>query len=547
LERDKMEETREEEFAQSQSPSRAPATGNTKAILAVLVTVAILIIAQLIATALLFSAIEEIETDGGDKGASASFASFTPEGGTSASLTFADVSGNPKSDDFRIRLSNASAVISYTFPSYDDGVMLIPTAGWPYAPLMQYDDIADNRKLDEGDMLILSNLDPLSGYEIHLILGATGSVLDSVSILPHTVPSVSFCGVEVTGTSSATVTFCQLGGSTDPLGLTIILEDSVEWGAYTFDARTDGTVLTKYSGSHMATITYRDLSDDGEVMTGDYLRITDLAGDTQYTIRVYTYDTSGELDHRTFTTQFTGTSVTSGEFVSVFDTSETTATAIFGGFTPAPPQPNNLNIVIWRGGVGGTYSFPDNSNGTVLALSSGSYLATITYIDHADNQLVDVGDELLLSGLDPGEDYVILLVWNPTGALLDYEVFSTPSSVVPVGTWGAKTVNSNTAVNVDFGKVNPEPYPVDLEIILVRNGTIEGKYSFSNNFDGPLILSAGADVGTLTYADLADNQKINIGDQLRMTNLAPDSDYTLKMIWGPTGDQITSTTFSTPA
>ena len=120
-------------------------------------------------------------------------------------------------------------------------------------------------------------------------------------------------------------------------------------------------------------------------------------------------------------------------------------------------------------------------------------------------------------------------------------------SVVPTGTWGAKTVNSNTAVDIDFGKVNPEPKPVDLEIILTRNNTDEGKYSFNNNDDGALVLASGVNLGTLTYADLADNQKVNIGDQLRMTGLSPNSDYTLKMIWTSTGDQITSTTFSTPA
>ncbi len=542
-----MEETEEEEFAQSQRPGGTPTGGNSKIVLAVLVTVAVLIIAQLIATALLFSAIEGIETDGEEEAASASFASFIRELDTSATLTFAEVSGNPEPHDLRIRLSNASAVISYTLPSYDDGVMLIPTAGSAFAPLMQYIDVADNDRLNEDDMLKLSDLDPLSGYEIRLISGSTGSLFDSVSLLPLSVPAVSFCGVEVTGTSSATVTFCQMGGSTDPLDLMIILEDSVDWGAYTFPASTDLTVLSKHSGSDVATITYRDLTNDGRVRTGDYLRVTDLDEDTDYTIRVLAHDTSGELDHRTFTTQFTGTSVTSGGFTSVFDTSETTATAIFGGFAPAPPQPIRLNIVLWQGGIGGTYQFPDNANGTVLVLSSGTYLGSITYIDHADNQFVDVGDELLLSGLDSGEDYVILLAWDPTGDLLDYGVFSTPDSVIPTGTWGAKTPVSNTAYNVDFGKVNPEPQPIDLRIILIRNGTTEGMYSFSSNDDGPLYLDGGTNVGTLTYADLADNQRINIGDQLKLTNLYPNSDYTLKMVWGPTGDQITSTTFSTPA
>jgi hypothetical protein len=540
-----MEETREEEFVQSQRPGGTPTGGNSKIVLAVLVTVAILIVAQLIATALLFSAIEGIETDGRDEGASASFASFIRDLDTSATMTFAEVSGNPKSDDVRIRLSNASAVISYTLPSYDDGVMLIPTASWAFAPQMQYIDVADNDRLNEGDMLHLSDLDPLSGYDINLIMGSAGSVFDTVSLLPYTVLSVSFCGVEVTGISSASVTFCNQGGGTDPIYLTIILEDSVEWGAYAFNTRMDGTVLTKFSGSDMATITYRDLADDAEVRTGDYLSVTGLAEDTEYTIRVYMHDTSGELDHRTFTTQFTGSTGTSGGFTSVFDTSETTATAIFGGFTPAPPQPNWLIIVLWQGGIGGTYMFQDNSNGTVLVLTSGTYLGTITYIDHADNQRVDVGDELSLSGLDQGEDFVILLVWESTGGLLDYGVFSTPETVVPTGVWGQKTPVSCTAFNIDFGKVSGEPPPMNLEIILFRNLTDEGTYQFVSNDDGPLSFVFGTDIVDIVYADLANNQKVNTGDVLKLTNLAPSSDYHIKMIWAPTGDQITSGSFST--
>lgn len=262
---------------------------------------------------------------------------------------------------------------------------------------------------------------------------------------------------------------------------------------------------------------------------------------------MYEYLTSGELDHRTFTTPSNGASVTSGGFSSAFDTSETTAMAIFGGFTPASPQPIRLMVVLWRDGIDGIYNFPNNDNGAILTLSSGTHLGTITYVDHADNQLVDVGDELHLSGLLQGEDYIIILVWDPTGDSLDFEVFSTPESVVPTGTWGAKMPISNTAYDVDFGKISPEPQPMDLKIILVRNLTVEGTYSFTSNFDGPLSLTGGTNVGTLTYADLADNEKVNIGDRLRLRNLAPNSDYTLKMIWGPTGDQITSTTFTTAA
>lgn len=117
---------------------------------------------------------------------------------------------------------------------------------------------------------------------------------------------------------------------------------------------------------------------------------------------------------------------------------------------------------------------------------------------------------------------------------------------VPTGVWGTKTLVSNTAWNVEFGKVSGEPKPVDIEIILIRNLTTEGKYTFANNDDGNMNFADGTDIADIEYSDLADNSKVNTGDVLKLTGLLPGSDYTIRMIWGPTGDQITSTTFSTP-
>jgi hypothetical protein len=117
---------------------------------------------------------------------------------------------------------------------------------------------------------------------------------------------------------------------------------------------------------------------------------------------------------------------------------------------------------------------------------------------------------------------------------------------VPTGVWGSKTVLSSTSVNVEFGKVSGDPRPMDLEIMLVRDGTFQGRYEFSTNNDGALVFMRGSDIADIGYSDLADNQRVNTGDFLILTSLSPSSDYTLRMIWGPTGDQITSTTFSTP-
>jgi hypothetical protein len=101
-----------------------------------------------------------------------------------------------------------------------------------------------------------------------------------------------------------------------------------------------------------------------------------------------------------------------------------------------------------------------------------------------------------------------------------------PGSQIPTGTWGAKTVLSNTAVNVDFGRINPEPRPMDIEIILVRNLTFQGTYVFAHNDDGDLtfVQGSGNDVCDMTYSDLANNQRVNIGDSLMLTNLYSQSD-----------------------
>lgn len=121
-----------------------------------------------------------------------------------------------------------------------------------------------------------------------------------------------------------------------------------------------------------------------------------------------------------------------------------------------------------------------------------------------------------------------------------------PDSNSPYGVWSAKTIISPTEVVVDFGAINPRVKPVEIKLTLTRNDTIEGTYGFLDNDDGVLALTSGADVGTLTYSDSWDNGWIDVGDQIMLSGLSPGSHYKLEMIWAPTGDRITSTTFATP-
>jgi hypothetical protein len=111
----------------------------------------------------------------------------------------------------------------------------------------------------------------------------------------------------------------------------------------------------------------------------------------------------------------------------------------------------------------------------------------------------------------------------------------------------SKRILSPTSIEICFGLLRPEPKPTALEIILVRNGTDEGWYSFQSDDDGPLILAGGVTIGTIVYADSEDNERVNPGDKLDITGLHPASNYEIMLIWAPTGDVITRKTFTTPA
>jgi hypothetical protein len=134
---------------------------------------------------------------------------------------------------------------------------------------------------------------------------------------------------------------------------------------------------------------------------------------------------------------------------------------------------------------------------------------------------------------------VIMFMPSPRDPCEDYIASS------PTATFGQKVIINSTSATVDFGRVDCDPSPVKLEIILVQNYRIEGRYVFQSNEDGPLTLAGGEDVGTLTYEDQADNQRVNIGDRLVLTNLTPLSMYIMRMILADTGDQMTSTTIWT--
>jgi hypothetical protein len=116
----------------------------------------------------------------------------------------------------------------------------------------------------------------------------------------------------------------------------------------------------------------------------------------------------------------------------------------------------------------------------------------------------------------------------------------------PIGEFGEVEVINQTSVKVEFGQLHPQQEPMRIEIVLEKND-VKSEYWFVSNEDGELHLRRGSDIGTLTYVDMADNQIINSGDVLQITDLEPGSDFIIKMIWMRAGDQIASTMFSTTA
>lgn len=129
-----------------------------------------------------------------------------------------------------------------------------------------------------------------------------------------------------------------------------------------------------------------------------------------------------------------------GQFGDIETTSNTTATVEFAGFSMTP-NPEQLTIVVETqlslGLFGiplmdsfyityeGRYYFPHNDDNVRLQFEGGLNLADIGYKDYADNELVNSGDQLRLSGLFPGVTYTVKMLWED-GTELDSISFEMP-------------------------------------------------------------------------------------------------------------------------
>ena len=131
-----------------------------------------------------------------------------------------------------------------------------------------------------------------------------------------------------------------------------------------------------------------------------------------------------------------------------------------------------------------------------------------------------------------------------TVLVLTYEEEDLPPPKPPP--WCPLRVVSSTEVHIGLPHILPRPRPTDLKVILIRNESHSGYYEFQTDDDGPLSLERGIDTGTVHYVDLVDNQLVNECDELRLTELNPDSNYELCLFWAHTGDEIWRKVFSTP-
>lgn len=102
-----------------------------------------------------------------------------------------------------------------------------------------------------------------------------------------------------------------------------------------------------------------------------------------------------------------------------------------------------------------------------------------------------------------------------------------------------------TSATVYFCRFSGEPSPMNLKIVL-QTETSSGNYIFPSNETGTnLVLEFGHDLGTIEYVDLDNDEKVDLGDRLLVTNLVPGSDYSIKLLWKD-GSVLDSRSFSTP-
>ncbi|UCD91812.1 MAG: hypothetical protein JSV43_06125 [Methanobacteriota archaeon] len=226
-------------------------------------------------------------------------------------------------------------------------------------------------------------------------------------------------------------------------------------------------------------------------------------------------------------------------------TNSTKANVTFGEPTNNP-HPVKLKVIISTLTESGVYIFPSNMDGADLARISGDNMGFMVFRDFADNEKIDPGDMILMTGLEKGTLHNISIRWEPNDHLIDYQEFLTLPGP-PYGQFALVDPTSNTTVNITFDSFSKDVEPMDMYIILEKDG-IKGTYVFPSNDDWTnLSIISGDNLGNMIYRDVANNSIVNSGDLLLLSNLSPSSDFTITLVWEPTQVAIDVRSFSTPA
>ena len=115
-----------------------------------------------------------------------------------------------------------------------------------------------------------------------------------------------------------------------------------------------------------------------------------------------------------------------GETFSPRVLSPTSVEVCFGTIRPEP-KPTALEIILVRNATDeGRYNFQSDGDGP-LVLAGGVTIGTIVYADSEDNERVNRGDKLDITGLHPTSSYEIYLIWTATGDVIARKTFSTPA------------------------------------------------------------------------------------------------------------------------
>lgn len=120
-----------------------------------------------------------------------------------------------------------------------------------------------------------------------------------------------------------------------------------------------------------------------------------------------------------------------------------------------------------------------------------------------------------------------------------------PPMNVPTGSIDDIDNIGATTATVIIGKIEDDPPPrafafqfineTDSVIFQWQGNATNGSYQ---PFNKPTTIA-------ITFNDANGNDEVNKGDFLALTGLTPSTEYTIQLIWDPTGDDITSATFST--